>query len=61
MAKADRTVKDKQRAAYMKDHKIERTTGICAVCYKQIPNDTFGGSGAQNHYPGPCMGTKKGS
>lgn len=50
---------DKRQSKYLKDHKIERTTGKCAVCYRTIPNDTHGGSGARNHYPAGCMGTKE--
>jgi hypothetical protein len=38
--------KDKRMAAYLKDLKVERTTGICCICYKVIPN----GAGAVNHY-----------
>lgn len=52
--------KDKRLSKYLKDNKIERTYGICAVCYRPIPNDTFGGSGAFRHYPANCVGGKNG-
>lgn len=45
---------DKRMSSYMKQHGIERTTGKCPVCYRTIPNDTFGGAGARNHYPAQC-------
>lgn len=48
--------KDKRLSKYLKDNGIERTTGKCPVCYKTIPNDTFGGTGARNHYPAQCCG-----
>lgn len=48
--------KDRSLAKYLKDHKIERTTGKCARCYGTIPNDTHGGSGAMRHYPAQCCG-----
>lgn len=39
MAASDRSTKDKQMAAYMKQHKIDRTTGRCALCYREVTID----------------------
>jgi hypothetical protein len=44
-------------AAELKRLGIERRSGVCPVCYRTIPNDTFGGSGAFHHYPAGCCGT----
>jgi hypothetical protein len=46
---ARNSVKDKEMAKYLKDHGIERRSGICPICYSPIPNDTFGGFGAAAH------------
>lgn len=56
---ANRSMRDKERAAELKRRGVERRHGICAVCYKPIPNDTFGGSGAMRHYPGACCNEKQ--
>lgn len=47
---------DKRQSAYLKMIGDERRSGMCPVCYKPIPNDTFGGSGAFRHYPAQCCG-----
>lgn len=61
MAKgADRSSADKARAKYLKDNGVERLGGRCAVCYRFIPNDTFGGAGARNHYPALCVNARTG-
>jgi len=39
MAGKQKSVQDKQMAAYMKQHKIERTTGRCALCYREVTVD----------------------
>ena len=39
MAGTDKSTKDKQMAAYMKQHKIDRTTGRCALCYREVTID----------------------
>ena len=39
MGKTEQRAKDQARAAYLKDHKIERTTGRCALCYKEVTVD----------------------
>lgn len=39
MGKTEQRTKDQARAAYMKDKKIERTTGRCAICYKEVTID----------------------
>lgn len=36
MGRAEQKAKDQARAAYMKERKIERTTGRCALCYKEV-------------------------
>lgn len=54
-----RAQRDKEKAAELKRQGIERRSGICAVCYKAIPNDTFGGYGAYRHYPAACCGIRK--
>lgn len=46
-------------AAVLKERKEERRSGVCAVCYRPIPNDTFGGHGAFRHYPGACCGIRE--
>lgn len=38
MAQGKKSKKDKQMAAYLKKHKIERHGGRCAVCYKLVSN-----------------------
>lgn len=48
--------RDKQQAAFMKAHGIERRTGRCPVCYGIVPNDTFGGAGMQNHMSAHARG-----
>ena len=37
-------------ASHLKQHKIERTSGMCCVCYKNIGNDTVKGNAVANHY-----------
>lgn len=39
MGKTEQRGKDQARAAYLKDHQIERTTGRCAICYKEVTVD----------------------
>lgn len=39
MAASDRSTKDKQMASHMKKLGIDRTTGRCAVCYKEVSID----------------------
>lgn len=39
MGKTEQRAKDQARAAYMKERGIERTTGRCAVCYKEVTVD----------------------
>lgn len=51
---AARRARDQARAAELKRLGIERRTGVCPVCYRPIPNDTFGGSGAFRHFPAGC-------
>lgn len=55
-----RSESDKRMSAYLKDIGEERTSGRCAVCYRFIPNDTKGGSGAFNHYPAQCINARTG-
>ena len=60
---AKRSEADKRMSSYLKKNGVERTSGKCACCYKTIPNDTFGGSGAMRHYPAGCInrgGNEKG-
>lgn len=54
-----RSQRDKEKAAELKRQGIERGGGRCAVCYRTIPNDTFGGSGAFHHYPAGCCGERQ--
>lgn len=49
---------NKRMSSYLKQKGEERRTGRCAVCYRMIPNDTFGGAGAYRHYPAECCGGK---
>lgn len=39
MGRAEQKAKDQARAAYMKQHNVERTTGRCAICYKEVTVD----------------------
>ena len=39
MSKTESRTKDQARAAYLKAHGIERTTGRCAICYKEVTVD----------------------
>lgn len=41
--------KDKRMAAELKRQGVERRTGKCALCYRMIANDTFGGNEAARH------------
>jgi hypothetical protein len=44
-----RSQKDKERAAYLKHHGVERTTGRCALCYRIIAVDS-----AKSRYSHKC-------
>lgn len=60
MAKAnDRSQRDKEKAAYLKQHKIERREGRCCICYGVIGNDTFGGTAVLNHYAQHARGYRE--
>jgi hypothetical protein len=39
MSKTDQRAKDQARAAYLKAHGIDRTTGRCAICYALVTVD----------------------
>lgn len=39
MGRTEQRAKDQARAAYLKERKIERTTGRCALCYKEVTID----------------------
>ena len=54
MAGQDRSAKDKQMASNLREQKVERTTGICCICYKTIGND----SAAYNHYTAHSRGAE---
>lgn len=56
MAGQDRSAKDKQMASNLRENKVERTTGICCICYKTIGND----SAAFNHYSAHSRGASDG-
>lgn len=56
---AKKSNKDKEMAADLKARKIERRSGICAICYATIPNDTHGGTGALAHYLQHARGYEK--
>lgn len=47
-----RRAKDAAMAAYMKAHGIERTTGVCALCYRVIKIDSI-----KSTYAHICRGT----
>jgi hypothetical protein len=49
-AGARRSQRDKERAAELKRHKVERRTGRCVICGATIGNDTLGGSAVLHHY-----------
>lgn len=51
----ERSTKDKQMAATLKERKEERTTGKCAVCYETIPVDSAKGT----RYRHVCGGRKE--
>lgn len=36
-------------AGYMKENKIERTSGMCPICYKNSGNDTITGAAVFQH------------
>ena len=44
MGKTDRSTRDKQRAANLKANKVERSTGRCAICYKEVSVDSAKGT-----------------
>jgi hypothetical protein len=54
---ARKVQRNREMAAELKRLGIERRSGVCPVCYRTSPNDTFGGSGAFHHYPAGCCGT----
>lgn len=49
----DKSNKDKEMAAYMKRMGIERTSGICALCYRRISVTS-----AKSNYTHICPGGK---
>ena len=48
---AKRSDKDKQMAAMLKANKVERKTGICALCYRTVSVQS-----SQSRYTHLCAG-----
>ena len=53
MSLANRREKDSRNAARMKDLGIERTSGICAACYRSISIES-----SKSRYKHSCPGGK---